>query len=144
MSIVHPDPFRAIRDFSRFAGSVPGFLPASSGRFAPACDIEARDEDHFTIRLAVPGYTRDELDINIQDRLLSVSAGNSADPSTDTRILHKGIVSGAFKRSFVLAKHVEITGAELGNGILTIELCRTVPEALRPRTIAIGEPVGAA
>ena len=144
MSIVHPDPFRAIRDFSRFAGPVPGSVPVSRGHSAPACDIEARGEDRFTIRLAVPGYTRDELDINIQDRLLSVSAGNSADPSTDTRILHKGIVSGAFKRSFVLAKHVEITGAELENGILTIELDRTVPEALKPRTIAIGEPVGAA
>ena len=103
----------------------------------PPYNIEVLDEDRYAITLAVAGFDRSELDIQVERGVLSVR-GQKADEQ-ERRYLHKGIAYRAFERRFDLADHVEVTGADLTNGLLTIRLVREVPEAMKPRTIAIGE-----
>lgn len=101
----------------------------------PPYNIEVLDEDRYAITLAVAGFDRSELDIQVERGVLSVR-GQKADEQ-ERRYLHKGIAYRAFERKFDLADHVEVTGADLTNGLLTIRLVREVPEAMKPRTIAI-------
>lgn len=103
----------------------------------PPYNIEILDEDRYAITLAVAGFERSELDIQVEKGVLSVR-GQKAD-ERERRYLHKGIAYRAFERKFDLADHVEVTGADLTNGLLTIRLVREVPEAMKPRTIAIEE-----
>ncbi|MEJ2531057.1 MAG: Hsp20 family protein [Halioglobus sp.] len=103
----------------------------------PPYNIEVLEEDRYAITLAVAGFDRSELDIQVEKGVLSVR-GQKAD-ERERRYLHKGIANRAFERKFDLADHVEVTGADLTNGLLTIRLVREVPEAMKPRTIAIDE-----
>jgi molecular chaperone IbpA len=103
----------------------------------PPYNIEVLDEDRYAITLAVAGFERSELDIQVEKGVLSVR-GQKADEQ-ERRYLHKGIAYRAFERKFDLADHVEVTGADLTNGLLTIRLNREIPEAMKPRTIAIDE-----
>ncbi len=90
--------------------------------------------------MAVAGFTRDELTITHEPNLLVVS-GTKPAPG-NVQYLHRGIGSQSFQRRFELADHVEIAGAWLENGLLTIDLKREVPEAMRPRRIRITGPAG--
>ena len=103
----------------------------------PPYNIEVLDEDRYAITLAVAGFERPELDIQVERGVLSVR-GQKADEQ-ERKYLHKGIAYRAFERRFDLADHVEVTGADLTNGLLTIRLVREVPEAMKPRTIAIDD-----
>ncbi len=112
-----------------------------------AYDIAREGDDRFAVTLAVPGYDEAQIEITAQDRVLSVKGkpaeGNAPAPAegnapAEDGYLHRGIRTGAFEQRFVLAPHVEVAGAELKQGLLRVALERRVPEALRPRTIAIG------
>jgi len=103
----------------------------------PPYDIEKTDEDAYRITMAVAGYAPEELELVQQANTLVISGQKHPEPD-GVQFLHRGIATRAFKQSFNLADHVKVTGATLDNGLLTVELKREVPEALRPRRIEIG------
>jgi molecular chaperone IbpA len=109
---------------------------AESGDNWPRYDIVRAGEDCYSIRMAVAGFSSDELSLSYEPNLLVVR-GNKAGRS-DAEYLHRGLATRSFERKFELADYVEVAGATLENGLLTIELKRELPEALKPRQIPIG------
>jgi molecular chaperone IbpA len=103
----------------------------------PPYNIEKTGEDQYRITMAVAGFSPDEIDLVQQENVLLVAGQKHPDPE-GVQVLHRGIATRAFKQSFSLADHVKVTGANLENGLLVIELQREVPEALKPRRIEIG------
>jgi molecular chaperone IbpA len=104
----------------------------------PPFDIEKLGDDSYRITLAVAGFKRDEIDITAQQNMLIVAGRRAESRSRDGNFLHVGIATRAFERRFELADFVRVTGAELSDGLLAIELVREVPEAMKPRKISIG------
>lgn len=104
----------------------------------PPFNIERLSEDRYRVTLAVAGFREDELDIVAQQNLLQVS-GRKAEISNDDRakFLHVGIANRSFERRFELADFVRVDNASLADGLLVIELVREVPEAMKPKKIAI-------
>ena len=102
----------------------------------PPYDIIKQGEDSYRIVMAIAGFGRDELTLTDRPNLLIVSGAKKGGP-TDSVYLHKGIAEREFERRFELADHVKVAHASLENGLLTIELQREVPEALKPRRIEI-------
>ena len=107
----------------------------------PPYDIAKTGEDFYRISMAVAGFAREELDISTQPNLLVVTGEKNNDASGE--FLHRGIANRAFTHRFELADHVKVKGASLVNGLLNIELERDIPEAMKPRRIAITAPSGA-
>jgi molecular chaperone IbpA len=106
---------------------------------APTYDIVRAGEDTYRIVLAVPGFSMNDLEISQQPNLLLISGKAGDRPGQD--YLHRGIDTRSFTQRFELADYVEVAGAHLTDGLLTIELKREVPEAMRPRRIQIAGPV---
>lgn len=106
----------------------------------PPYDIEKSGDDSYRITIAVAGFTRDEIDVTAQQNLLTVTARKADNVSEgDTaRYLHRGIATRAFERRFQLADFVQVTAADVADGLLTIDLVREVPEAMKPRKIVLG------
>lgn len=109
----------------------------------PPYNIEVRGEDAYRITMAVAGFSNDDLDITENQGTLTVS-GNAAKDTENTAYLHRGIAGRSFARRFQLADYVHVRGAELVNGLLHIDLVREVPEAMKPRKIAIAAESDAA
>jgi molecular chaperone IbpA len=103
----------------------------------PPYNIEKSGEDRYRITMAVAGFSPDDIELVQRDNELLVSGKKAPEPA-DVQMLHRGIATRAFKQNFNLADHVKVTSATLENGLLTIELLREVPDALKPRRIAIG------
>lgn len=103
----------------------------------PPYNIEKVADDQYRITMAVAGFTPDEIELTQQDTVLLVS-GQKKTPENERQYLHRGIAARTFRQTFNLADHVKVVGANLENGLLTVELKREVPEALKPRRIAIG------
>ncbi len=115
----------------------------------PPYNIEKTGEDAYRISIAVAGFGDDDLNIEVKDQSLTITAKKrevAADMAGDKqpRYLHRGIAERGFERRFQLADHMKVTGAALENGLLHIDLVREVPEALKPRTVAIANGRGAA
>ncbi len=124
------DPFFDLVDAAQHAGSEDNY---------PPCNVERIGEDRYQISLAVAGFSPDEIAITAEQNVLTVE-GRKAEKA-QREFLYQGISSRPFKRRFNLADHVQVKGAALDNGLLQIELIREVPEAMKPRRIAIsGEP----
>jgi len=102
----------------------------------PPYNIEVNGENRYGITLAVAGFEREELDIQVEKGVLTVR-GKKADTKEERKYLYQGIATRTFERKFNLADHVEVVGAQLNNGLLSINLVREVPEAMKPKTIAI-------
>ena len=104
----------------------------------PPYNIEILGENKYTISLTVPGFTQEELDIQVEKGVLSVS-GNRQSTDNDRKYLHQGIPNQAFERKFNLADYVEVTGADLSNGLLNINLVKEIPETMKPKKISINQ-----
>jgi len=104
----------------------------------PPYNIEKTGEDAYRISLAVAGFGESDLSIEVKDQGLTVTAKKqeTAEEKGKT-FLYRGIAERGFERRFQLADHMRVTGARLENGLLHVELVREIPEALKPRTIAI-------
>ena len=102
----------------------------------PPYDIARAGEDQYRISMAVAGFSADELELTTEPNLLIVS-GCKQGEEQEAEFLHRGIAQRLFERRFELADHVKVTSAKLENGLLTIELAREIPEALKPRRIEI-------
>jgi molecular chaperone IbpA len=101
----------------------------------PPYNIERLDENRFQISVALAGFTTDEVALTVEQNVLTLE-GRKSEKEGKT-FLHRGISARNFKRQFTLADHVEVKGARFDNGLLIIELIREVPEAMKPRRIAI-------
>ena len=104
----------------------------------PPFDLEKLSDDSYRITLAVAGFRRDELDIINQQNMLTITGRKAENRNRDGNFLHVGIATRAFERRFELADFVRVTSADLSDGLLTIELVREIPEAMKPRRIDIG------
>ncbi|HVI52651.1 MAG TPA: Hsp20 family protein [Candidatus Sulfotelmatobacter sp.] len=104
----------------------------------PPYNIEKLGEDNYRITMAIAGFGEDDLEITAQGQSLVVS-GRIKKEEASGQFLHRGIAGRSFERRFELADTVKVTGASLLNGLLHIDLVREVPEALKPRTIAIAK-----
>ena len=101
----------------------------------PPYNIERLDENRFQISVALAGFTPDEVALTVEQNVLTLE-GRKGEKEEKT-FLHHGISTRSFKRQFTLADHVEVKGARFANGLLVIELQREIPEAMKPRHIAI-------
>jgi molecular chaperone IbpA len=102
----------------------------------PPYDIVKTGEDTYRIEMAVAGFGQDDLDI-MQERNVLVVKGQKTE-AKDGEYLHRGIAGRTFERKFELADHVRVENAALANGLLRVSLKREIPEAMKPRKIAIG------
>lgn len=102
----------------------------------PPYNIEKSGEETYRITLAVAGFAPDDLEVVAQEDTLVVR-GRMKEEEKARTYLHHGIAGRAFERRFRLAEHIRVAGARLENGLLHVDLVREVPEALKPRTIAI-------
>ena len=137
-------------DFSPFYRSTVGFdrlfqlldtagSPEPDSPSYPPYNIERLSENDYRISMAVAGFGRDDVKIEVKEQTLLVRGEKKPEPEGDGRqYLHRGIAQRAFERRFQLADHVEVKGADLKDGLLHIELQRNIPERMKPRTIAIG------
>ncbi len=108
----------------------------------PPYNIERVGEDAYRITMAVAGFGPKDIAIEVKGNALTVTGKKSAEGETKSEFLHQGIAARAFERRFQLADHVEVVGADMDNGLLHISLKREIPEALKPRTIAIATGAG--
>jgi len=134
--------YRTMVGFDRMANMIDSASRLDGAQGYPPYNIERVDDDEFAIEIAVAGFSEDDLEIETKDGLLTV-AGRKAAPDEEAQereFLHRGIAERGFLRRFQLADHVIVTGAELRNGLLRVELLRELPEAKKPRKIEIGAP----
>jgi molecular chaperone IbpA len=130
--------YRSSIGFDRLASLLDNSLKSNSSVSAyPPYNIEVLDENRYGITLAVAGFAESELDINVEKNVLTVR-GKKED-ETERQYLHQGIADRTFERKFNLADYVEVVGADLQNGLLSINLMKEIPEAMKPKTIAIGQ-----
>ncbi|MDW4549948.1 Hsp20 family protein [Defluviimonas sp. D31] len=129
--------YRATVGFDRVADLMDRVLSADVAQPTyPPYNIEKTDENAYRISIAVAGFSGDELNVEVKDGALIVSARKAAEDEAKT-YLHRGIATRAFERRFALAEHVKVTNAVHVDGMLHVDLVREVPEALKPRRIEI-------
>ncbi len=102
----------------------------------PPYNIERLGEDQYRITMAVAGFTPEEINLVQQENTLLVAGRKHPEPE-GVQVLHRGIANRAFRQTFNLADYVKVSGANLENGLLVIDLVREVPEAMKPRRIEI-------
>ena len=140
---------RSAFDFAPFRRSTVGFdrlfdmLENSNTGQAqenyPPFDLIKLGDNDYRIELAVAGFKSDEIDITAQQNVLIVS-GKKAEDSENrgNDYIYRGIATRSFERRFALADHIQVKGADIKDGLLSIELVREIPEAMKPRKINIG------
>lgn len=106
----------------------------------PPYNIERLTENDYRITMAVAGFCKQDVQVEVKENTLSIR-GEKTETDTERTFLHRGIASRAFERRFQLADHVEVRGADVKDGLLSVDLEREVPERLKPRTIEIGATV---
>src|SRR5579872_2072090 len=134
--------YRTAVGFDRLAAlleSASGAADAAPGY--PPYNIEAVGENAYRIEIAVAGFRPDELSLEVRENLLTVQ-GRKAPADEGRRFLHRGLAERNFERRFQLADHVQVTDAQLADGLLAISLKREIPEALKPRKIEIKSSAG--
>ena len=133
--------FRTAIGFDRVARLMDAATAATEAPSYPPYNIERTGEDSYRLVVAVAGFRPEDLELVAKDNTLVVSGRVQSD-TPQTELLYRGIAGRAFERRFVLADHIVVEGADLQNGLLLVGLRRVVPEALKPRRIAIGAGAG--
>ena len=129
--------YRASVGFDRLADVVDRALSADvTTPTYPPYNIEKTGDDSYRISIAVAGFAADDLNVEVRDSAVIVSA-RKADEDEGRTYLHRGIATRAFERRFTLADHVRVQGASHVDGMLHIDLLREIPEALKPRRVEI-------
>lgn len=107
----------------------------------PPYNIERTGENDYRVTMAVAGFGEDDITIEVKENTLTVKGDKKSEAEQkEDQFLYRGIAARSFERRFQVADHVEVKGASLENGLLHIDLVREIPEAAKPRTIAIGKP----
>ncbi|MDF0542799.1 Hsp20 family protein [Sphingobium sp. H39-3-25] len=129
---------RSTVGFDRLFDLIENNARAAQGDNYPPFNIERLSEDRYRVTLAVAGFRSDELEITAQQNLLQVTGRKEEASGVDrSKFLHVGIANRSFERRFELADFVRVESADLADGLLIIELLREVPEAMKPKRIAI-------
>lgn len=129
--------FRTAIGFDRLARMADTAQAAPSATSYPPYNIEKTGDDSYRLTMAVAGFGPDDIELVVRDNALVVTGRVKAEENKG-EVLYRGIAGRAFERRFTLADHIEVDGADLRNGLLHVGLKRVVPEALKPRRIAIG------
>jgi len=109
----------------------------------PPYNIELTGDDKYRVTLTVAGFEPDDLTVTQRENMLLVGGAHKTDDQKNQgEMLWQGIAARPFQHRFQLADHVKVTGASLVNGLLTVDLVRELPEAMKPRTIEIGTTTG--
>ena len=128
--------YRSAIGFDRLAQLLNDAQRADAQPSYPPYNIELVGEDRYRIVMALAGFDRSEIDIVAERDSLHV-VGRKQKDGVERTYLHRGIAARDFEQRFQLANHVKVSGASFDNGMLTIDLLREVPEALKPRKIVI-------
>jgi len=112
------------------------FRAGEQGNYPPYNVIQT-GENTFAVEVAVAGFCEEDLDVELKDNILTVKGERKETDAPEVEYLHRGIGARDFVRTFTLAEHLEVRGATVTNGILAVLLERVVPEADKPRKIAI-------
>ena len=133
--------YRSFVGFDRMANLIDAASQqATSGNSYPPYNVAQISENAYRIELAVAGFAEDELELESHENVLTISGRKVPSADNDAaEYLHRGIAERGFERRFQLADHVKVEGADLKNGLLVISLKRELPEALKPRKIAIND-----
>jgi molecular chaperone IbpA len=105
----------------------------------PPYNIERLGENQYRITMAVAGFGKNDVTIEVKESALTIRGDKKDEKGKERHYLHQGIAARAFERRFQLADHVEVTGADLVDGLLHVDLKRELPERMKPRTIPIGQ-----
>ncbi|MCL6269451.1 Hsp20 family protein [Sansalvadorimonas sp. 2012CJ34-2] len=128
--------YRSAIGFDRMASMLENINQSSNQNGYPPYNIELLGENNYRITMAIAGFTEDELEIESRENVLTIK-GKKPEVKTEREYLYQGIAERNFERRFQLADHVKVNGANMENGLLHIELEREIPEAKKPRKIAI-------
>ncbi len=128
--------FRTTIGFDRLARLADSAQDTTAQSYPPY-NIERTGDDSYRLTMAVAGFGQDDLEMVVRENTLVITGRVKAEATTG-EVLYRGIAGRAFERRFVLADHIVVDGADLQNGLLHVGLKRVVPEALKPRRIAIG------
>ncbi|NBA93758.1 Hsp20 family protein [Pseudomonas sp. R5(2019)] len=131
--------FRQSIGFDRFNDFFESALRSETGTTYPPHNVEKYGDDHYRIVIAAAGLVEEDLELQVEKGVLTVSGERRErrETGSDVTYLHQGIMHGAFRLSFRLADHIEVQGATLKNGLLSIELLREIPEEAKAKRIAI-------
>lgn len=129
--------FRSTVGFDRLTRLMESALASDeAGQSYPPYNIEKLGDDRYRITMAVAGFSPDEIDITVEQGVVKVT-GKAKGGNEAATYLHRGIATRAFERRFHLADHIRVEDARLENGLLHVALVREVPEAMKPRKIAV-------
>ncbi|MBV6753605.1 Hsp20 family protein [Pseudomonas chlororaphis] len=129
--------FRSSVGFDRFNDLFETALRNEPGSSYPPYNVEKHGDDEYRIVVAAAGFQEEDLELQVEKGVLTVSGGKRESKTENVSYLHQGIAQRAFKLSFRLADHIEVKAAGLSNGLLNIDLLRVVPEEAKPKRIAI-------
>ena len=128
--------YRSTVGFDRLAALLDGAGRLDDALGYPPYNIEKTGPDSYRVTMAVAGFAPEELSVVAQANSLTIK-GKTQREAAQAAYLHRGIATREFERRFDLADHIKVAGATLNNGLLAVDLVREVPEAMKPRTIAI-------
>jgi molecular chaperone IbpA len=138
MRTFDPTPFwRSTVGFDRLFDTLDQTAQYQAHDTYPPYNIERADDDHYRITLALAGFSPDEITITAEQNVLTVEGSKAQKPETE--YLYQGISARPFRRIFNLAEYVQVKNASFENGLLKVDLVREVPEAMKPRRIAIND-----
>lgn len=124
---------RALVGFDRYFN---GHFPNTNGNYPPH-NIVKYDETHYGIEIAVAGFSKEEITVEVDQDQLTVKGRKLNQADNRFEYLHRGLAARDFEQTFTLAEYMEVKAAEVKDGMLVIEIERVVPEALKPRQIVI-------
>ncbi|WP_263144318.1 Hsp20 family protein [Pseudomonas sp. RIT-PI-AD] len=130
--------FRHSVGFDRFNDLFESALRNETGSSYPPYNVEKHGDDQYRIVIAAAGFQEEDLELQVERGVLTVSGGRREKTAEGVTFLHQGIAQRAFKLSFRLADHIEVQAAALQNGLLHIDLLRSVPEEAKAKRIPIG------
>ncbi len=136
--------FRNAIGFDRRARLVETAAQSAGGAAYPPYNIEKAGDDSYVLTMAVAGFGPDDIELTVQDNVLVMTGRVGGGEHGNRQVLYRGIAARAFERRFALADHIQVERADLANGLLQIGVKRVVPEALKPRRIAIGGALSSA
>ncbi|WP_447801249.1 Hsp20 family protein [Pseudomonas kilonensis] len=129
--------FRSSVGFDRFNDLFETALRNEPGSSYPPYNVEKHGDDEYRIVVAAAGFQEEDLDLQVEKGVLTISGGKREASNDSVTYLHQGIAQRAFKLSFRLADHIEIRSAGLSNGLLSIDLLRVIPEEAKAKRIPI-------
>lgn len=133
--------YRSTVGFDRLFSLLDNMAQPDTSQSYPPYNIERTGEDSYRITMAVAGFSESDINIEAKQNALTVTAEKTETEDDTKEVLFRGIAARAFERRFQLADHVEVVEASMENGLLHIDLVREIPEAMKPRKIAIAKDV---